>query len=306
MNAAIKPADFAFFSSLAAAGSLSAAARHLGLTPAAVSKRLMRMEASAGVTLVNRTTRRMTLTPEGEIYLEYARNILHEVDRLEERLMGSQQRPTGLLRVNASPGFGRQYIAPIISQFVKAYPSVSVRLQLSVHPPALVDNAYDVGIQFGEPPDARIIAKRVHRNQRLICAAPSYLEKHGEPQLPGELPNHRCISIQQGYEAYSIWRLQHKTAVDQQWETVHVGGNLTTNDGETAVQWALDGHGVMMRAEWDINAHLRAGRLVHILRDYITPQADVYAVFSPHQQLSTRTRAFVDFLEAALSKNSFT
>ena len=264
------------------------------------------MEARAGVSLVNRTTRRMTLTPEGETYLEYARSILTEVDRLEEVLMGAQQRPTGLLRVNASPGFGRQYITPIVSQFINAYPRVSVRLQLSVHPPSLVDNAYDVSIQFGEPPDARIIAKRVLRNQRLICAAPSYLKKYGEPKLPSELPNHACISIQQGYEAYSIWRLQHHGDTNDQWETIHVGGPLTTNDGDAAVQWALDGHGIIMRAEWDINEHLRSGRLVHILRDYLTPQADVYAVFSHRQQLSTRTRAFVKFLEAALNKSSFT
>ncbi|WP_310729737.1 LysR family transcriptional regulator, partial [Burkholderia multivorans] len=135
MTDTVQPADLAFFSTLAASGSLSAAARELGLTAAAVSKRLTQMERRAGVTLVNRTTRRMMLTPEGDVYLDYARRILDQMDELGELLGSAKQRPKGLLRVNATLGFGRSHVGPAISRFVARYPEVSVQLQLSVMPP---------------------------------------------------------------------------------------------------------------------------------------------------------------------------
>ncbi len=304
MKDPVQPADFPFFSSLAAAGSLSAAARELGLTPAAVSKRLLRMEQRAGVPLVNRTTRRMTLTPEGEVYLDHARRILDEVNTLGELLGGAQRQPTGLLRVNATPGFGRRHIAPAISRFVQQYPQVSVQLQLSVVPPALTEDLFDVCIRFGEPPDARVVARHLASNRRLLCAAPAYLARHGCPATPRELDRHQCIVIRQGEEAYGVWRLSSGRGAGHKWESVHINGKLTTNDGEVAVKWALDGHGILMRAEWDIQDYLADGRLVPILPQCGTPNADIHAVYAQRQQLSTRIRAFVDFLSKALERNA--
>nr|WP_246600669.1 LysR family transcriptional regulator [Candidimonas humi] len=289
-----------FFSILAASGSLSAAARELGLTPAAVSKRLAQMEKRAGVPLVNRTTRRMMLTPEGEVYIEHARRILDEIDALGELLGGAQKHPTGLLRVNATLGFGRSHIAPCISRFVALYPQVSVQLQLSVTPPPLTDDTFDVCIRFGAPPDARVVARRLAPNRRLLCASPSYLGRHGTPATPHDLAAHNCIGIRQGDEAYGIWRLSSGRGASRRTETIRINGNLTTNDGEIAVKWALDGHGILMRAEWDIQEHLADGRLVVVLPDYETPEADIYAVYAQRHQLSNRIRAFVDFLAAEL------
>jgi DNA-binding transcriptional LysR family regulator len=293
----VLPADLGFFSTLAACASLSAAARELGLTPAAVSKRLTQMEKRAGVPLVNRTTRRMMLTPEGEVYLAHARRILDEIDGLGEWLIGAKKRPQGLLRVNATPGFGRSHIAPLISRFVARYPQVSVQLQLSVAPPPLTDDSFDVSIRFGEPPDMRVIARRLALNRRLLCASPAYLAQRGTPVAPRDLAKHNCISIRQGDEAYGVWRL---TGASGKTEPVRVRGNLTTNDGEIAVKWALDGHGILMRAEWDIRDYLADGRLVVVLSDYETPGADVYAVYAQRHRQSTRIRAFVDFVADAL------
>ncbi|MDZ7589187.1 MAG: LysR substrate-binding domain-containing protein [Rubrivivax sp.] len=301
MSSGIHPADLGFFSALAGAGSLSAAARELGVTTPAVSKHLALMETRLGVPLVNRTTRRMSLTPEGELYLENARRILGEIDGMAQLLGVARATPTGLLRVNATLGFGRSHVAPLISRFIRKYPQVEVQLQLSVNPPALTEDAFDVCIRFGAAPDARVIARHIAPNRRLLCAAPAYLAKHGVPKVPHDLTRHNCIGIRQGEEAYGVWRLSTGRAKNASTIAVKTRGNLTTNDGEIAVNWALEGHGIVMRAEWDIERHLRNGRLVQVLPQYYTPDADIHAVYPQRHQRAARVRAFVDFV--ALSFN---
>ena len=304
MSSGIQPADLGFFSTLASAGSLSAAARELGVTTPAVSKHLALMESRVGVALVNRTTRRMSLTPEGELYLAHARRILGEIDGMEELLGVSKATPKGLLRVNATLGFGRSHVAPVISRFVRKYPQVEVQLQLSVNPPALTDDAFDICIRFGAPPDSRVIARRIAGNRRLLCAAPAYLAKHGMPKVPNDLTQHNCIGIRQGEEAYGVWRLSSGRGRNASVEAVKTRGNLATNDGEIAVNWALDGHGILMRAEWDIERYLRNGRLVQVLPQYHTPDADIHAVYPQRHQLAARVRAFVDFMALSFEQQA--
>jgi LysR family transcriptional regulator, transcriptional activator for dmlA len=301
-NTGVQPADLGFFSTLAASASLSAAARELGVTTSAVSKRLAQIESRAGIPLINRTSRRMSLTQEGELYLVHARRILAEIDDMAELLGVSKATPKGLLRVNATLGFGRSHVAPVISRFLRKHPHVEVQLQLSVNPPPLTDDTFDVCIRFGVPPDARVIARRIAPNRRLLCASPGYLKRHGEPRVPHDLMRHNCISIRQGEEAYGVWRLANGRAKHEKFETVKVRGNLTTNDGEIAVSWALDGHGILLRAEWDIERYLRSGRLVQVLQQCQTPDADIYAVYPPRCQLSARVRAFVEFFAQAFEK----
>jgi len=296
MNTAIQPADLGFFSTLASTGSLSAAARELGITTPAVSKRLALMESRVGVSLVNRTTRRMSLTPEGELYLEHARRILGDIKDMEQLLGVAKAVPTGLLRVNATLGFGRSHVAPVISRFVRKFPQVEVQLQLSVNPPALTDDSFDVCIRFGAPPDGRVIARHIAPNRRLLCASPAYLGKHGTPKVPSDLSKHNCIGIRQGEEAYGVWRLTSGKGRSAVTQAVKTRGTLTTNDGEIAVNWALDGHGILMRAEWDIDRYLKNGRLVRVLPQCLTPDADIYAVYPQRHQMAARVRAFVEFM----------
>jgi len=302
MSAQIHPEDLGFFSILSAAGSLSAAAREMGVTTPAVSKRLMQMESRLGLALVVRSTRRMSLTPEGEIFLERARRILGEIRDMEELLGGSQAAPKGLLRVNATLGFGRSHVAPLISRFARQHPQVEVQLQLSVNPPPLTDDAFDVCIRFGEPPESRVIARRLAPNRRLLCASPAYLQRHGTPKVPADLVRHNCIGIRQGEEAYGVWRLTPNRGKQAQTEAIKTRGSLTTNDGEIAVNWALDGHGIVQRAEWDVGRYLRSGRLVQVLPQYHTPDADICAVIPAGRQMSARIRAFVDFASQALQQ----
>lgn len=302
MSHAIQAADLGFFSVLARAGSLSAAARELGISTPAVSKHLAHMETRLGLSLVNRTTRRMSMTPEGDLYLEHARRILGEIDGMQELLGVSRATPNGLLRVNATLGFGRSHVAPLISRFVRKYPQVEVQLQLSVNPPPLTEDSFDVCIRFGAPPDTRVIARHIAPNRRLLCATPSYLAKHGMPKVPNDLMKHNCIGIRQGEEAYGLWRLSRGQGKSASVQAVKTRGNLTTNDGEIAVSWALDGHGILMRAEWDIARHMANGRLVQVLPQYFTPDADVYAVYPQRHQTAARVRAFVDFVALSLTQ----
>ena len=304
MTHAVQPADLSFFSTLARAGSLSAAARELGVTTPAVSKHLALMESRVGVPLVVRTTRRMSLTPEGELYLEHARRILGEIDDMEQLLGVSKAMPKGLLRVNATLGFGRSHVSPLISKFVRKHPQVEVQLQLSVNPPPLTEDSFDVCIRFGAPPDARVIARFIAPNRRLLCAAPAYLARHGMPKVPNDLTRHNCIGIRQGEEAYGVWRLASGRGKSATNEAVKIRGSLTTNDGEIAVNWALDGHGILMRAEWDIERYLKNGRLVQVLPQFHTPDADIYAVYPQRHQLAARVRAFVDFVALSLSRQA--
>jgi DNA-binding transcriptional LysR family regulator len=299
----IQPSDLGFFVALAHAGSLSAAAREQGISTAAVSRRLGQMEARLGMALINRTTRRMSLTPEGELYLDCARKVQGEIDDLEDRLWGAAVAPQGLLRVNATLGFGRSHIAPLISAFCRQYPQVDVQLQLSVNPPASADDSCDVCFRFGNPPDSRSIARFIARNRRLVVAAPAYLQKHGEPQTPQDLVRHNCIGIRQGDEAYGLWRFTRMQGKGRQTtestQSVKVRGNLTTNDGGTAVQWALEGHGILLRAEWDVQRYLQSGQLVQVLQGYSSPEADIYAVYAERHRTSVRVKALVDFVAAA-------
>lgn len=286
------PSEMAFFSTLMTCGSFSGAAVELGLTTPAVSKRLANLEARLGVRLLNRTSRRISLTPEGELYLERARLILVEIDDLERLLTQCTDAPKGLLRVNATLGFGRNHIAPLISKYAKHYPGVQVQLQLTVNPPPVTDDSFDLCVRFGEPPDSRLVARKLASNRRLICAAPQYLKSHGFPKVPNDLARHNCILIRQGDEAYGTWHL----ASGNKRETVKVRGSLSTNDGEIAVNWALAGHGILKRAEWDIEKYLQSGRLVQLLGDWNTSSADIYAVYPQALHLSARIRSFVDFL----------
>ncbi|RJG08390.1 LysR family transcriptional regulator [Massilia cavernae] len=289
--------EMAFFSLLVRAGSLSAAARELNVTTAGVSKRLSQMEARLGARLLHRTTRRIGLTAEGEIYLSNARRILADIEDMEQMITSAGSAPKGLLRVNATLGFGRSHVAPLISAFHKRYPDVDIQLQVTVNPPSVIEDACDVWIRFGEPPDTRVIARRLASNRRLICAAPSYLERHGTPRVPNDLAQHSCIGIRQGEEGYGIWHLSQ----GQRTETVKVRGALSTNDGEIAVNWALEGNGIIMRAEWNIAKYLESGRLRQVLANWDTPPADIYAVYPYQLQTAARVRTFVDFVAEAFA-----
>ncbi|HEY3598654.1 MAG TPA: LysR family transcriptional regulator [Paraburkholderia sp.] len=284
--------DLAFFVQLVKHGSLSALARELGVTPPAVTARLARMEARLGVRLLNRTTRRISVTQEGELYLSHGARLLIEFEELDRMVSSARAIPKGLLRVNATFGFGRRHIAPAVSAFARRYAEVEVQLTLTDRSINLAEQAYDVGIWFGQVPDSRLVARKIAPNRRFLCASPEYLEKAGVPVTPRDLHSHQCIVLRENDAAYGTWHMSR----GRKQETIKVRGALSSNDGETALVWALDGHGVLMRSEWDVQSHLRSGALRIVLPDWSLPSADVFAVYGERMNVSAKVVAFVDFL----------
>ena len=284
--------EMKLFVLLAKKGSLSAAARELDITPPAVTKRLAQMEQRLGVRLLNRTTRRLSLTSEGELYLEQAQRILDDIRAMEESVASHRNAPKGLLRINATLGFGRTTIAPLVSAFAREYPDVELQLQLTDRPIDLVEEAFDLGIRFGALPDTRLTARRILSNKRFLCASPAYLKRAGMPQAPDDLTRHSCIIHRQNDEAWSIWRLARGRRV----QSVKVRGALSSNDGDVALGWALDGHGILLRSEWDLAKYLASGRLQVVLPDFTPPPADLFVFYASRRQLPAKVRVFIDFL----------
>lgn len=290
--------DLAFFSVVVKQGNLAAAARELGVSPPAVTRRLAVLERRLGVRLLNRTTRRMTVTHEGELYLSEGRRILADIDELEQLVAVGSAEPRGLLRVNATFGYGREYIAPVVVEFVSQYPEVEVQLQLSDRPANLIEDGFDVCIRFGEVPDARITARRLRQNRRLLYASPTYLARFGTPKTPHELQTHRCIVIRENDAAYGTWHLSNSSMQ----EIVKVRGVVSTNDGQVALDWAIAGLGILLRSEWHAVQAESAGKLVRVLPDWEFPPADIFAIYPMKKHLSAKTRAFVDFLDSAINQ----
>jgi DNA-binding transcriptional LysR family regulator len=243
------------------------------------------------VRLLNRTTRKASLTEEGELYYRESARILSDIEQLEQTIASRRAVPRGLVRVNATFGFGHRYIAPAISDFVRKFPEVRVQLQLTDKPINLADEGYDVGIRLGKLEDASLIARPIARNRYRLAAAPAYLKRQGAPAHPSDLARHDCLVIQEN-DAYGVWKFTHKSGT----ETVRVAGTLASNNGEVVRNWALEGHGIMLRSEWDLAEHLRRGKLVELLPEWRGPDADVHAVFPQRLHLSAKVRVLVDFL----------
>ncbi|WP_420476971.1 LysR family transcriptional regulator [Noviherbaspirillum sp. ST9] len=285
-------ADLEFFVLIARHRSLSAAARALDLTPAAATKRLAQLETRLGVRLVNRTTRSLSLTSEGETFLAHATRILDEIGEMEEAVTSARNTPRGLVRVNATLGFGRTTIAPLVSAFAKKYPEVEVQVEVTDRPVDLVESGFDLAIRFGTLPDKRLNARRLMSNRRFLCASPAYLKRHGTPANLADLADHRCIIHRQNDDAYGIWRFMQR----EHSEAIKVHGALSSNDGDIVLGWALDGHGILIRSEWDLAKYVESGRLQVVLPELTLPSADLFVYYPGRRNQSVRTRTFIDFL----------
>ncbi|WP_350030181.1 LysR substrate-binding domain-containing protein [Caballeronia sp. GAWG1-1] len=284
--------DFEFFILLAKLKSMSGAARALDLTPPAATKRLGIMEKRLGAQLVNRTTRSISLTPEGETYLRYATQIVEKVREMEEAITGARTDPQGLLRINATLGFGRTTIAPLVSEFAKRFPQVEVQFEVTDRPVDLVEGAFDMAIRFGELPDSRLSARRIMSNRRFLCASPKYLERFGTPEKIEDLLQHRCIIHRQNDDAHGVWRFIDEDHT----EALKVRGALSSNDGDIVLRWALDGHGILIRSEWDLAKYVQSGRLEIVLPNAVLPSADLFVYYPRQRNQTARARAFIDFL----------
>ncbi|ASP23195.1 HTH-type transcriptional regulator DmlR (plasmid) [Antarctobacter heliothermus] len=288
--------DMKFFITVAQRSTLSEAALELGLTASAVSRRITRIEDRLGVRLLNRTTRRVGLTSEGEAYLKASMDIVDQIVTAEESISAARGAPQGLLRINATFQFGREHIAPALSTFATRYPGVQTQLVLTDAPANIVEEGFDLQIRFGEPTATSHVMALLLRNRRILVAAPSYLEKHPPLKRISDLAQHNCVVLRQEHSSYDVWRFGKDG-------DFRVTGRLSTNDGQVAVGWILNGHGIMQRSEWDIARHVKAGRLKVVLPRY-GMRADVFAVYPERLNLSAKVRVFIDILKEGLKERT--
>lgn len=288
-------ADLRFFQQLARAGNLTATARELGLSLSAVSKRLQQLESRLGVQLAYRTTRKLHLTAEGERYLQTGERILEELTELEQSL-NRDAVLSGRLRVNATFGFGRRHIAPLFSAFCAKHPQIEGWLELTNFPLNLSEHGFDVGIRVGEPPDSRLIARRLVANRRILCAAPAYIKTMPPLLQPTDLSAQQCLLIRENHTDFPLWRFSHVTQPEQV-ASVKITSHLSSNDGEVITGFALDGHGILLRSWWDVHPYLASGELVELLPGWQNIAADFYAVYDKQRYVPSRVRAWLDFLQ---------
>jgi len=284
--------DMGVFVAAIEAGGFSAAARRLGLTPSAVSKHVARLEERLGARLVNRTTRRISLTAEGEAYLRRAQRILADIDEAEQAVSQARGTPQGELRINTGIAFGQHQLVPMLPDFLDRYPQVRVKLSFNDRVVDLVEEGDDVGIRIAHLEDSRLVARRLAPNRRIICAAPSYIERHGRPETPADLARHSCL-VPNFSSTLSSWEFEGPEGP----ATLDIKGAVESNNTEALRQLALAGVGIVRFAEFMVGADVRAGRLVALLQDFDRGESPPISVVYPHRKhLSPKVRAFVDFL----------
>ena len=272
--------------------SFAETARELGVSKAVVSKRIALLEAAVEERLFHRTTRNVSLTAQGEIVQQWAQRILEDVDLMGEAISREKAAPSGLLRICSSTGFGRSRLAPALSALARQYPQLEIQLELFDRPVDLVDEGFQLDIRLGRVREGSVIKRRIARNRRLLCAAPAYLARCGMPQSLAELKAHHCIAIRERDQDFGRWELDGPDGL----VAIKVSGPLSANNGEIVRQWAIDGHGIILRSTWDICREIEAGVLMPVLPQHFQ-QADVWAVYPSRLSVSAKVKVCVEFLE---------
>lgn len=286
--------DIRLFVETANLGGLSAAGRKLGLSPAAASARLVKLEASLNARLFERTTRQLRLTEEGRMYLAHCQQAIQALDDARAALQAGRSVIRGKVRVSATSDFGRHVLKGWLDEFNVLYPEVTFALALSDSLSNLVQDDIDLVIRFGVPPDSSLVARRLAPNRRVLCASPAYLKLHGIPDHPGDLDRFDYIVLSSASGAANEWRFSRGSEVET--FTVPLERARETNDGALAREWAVDGHGIVMKSVWDIGADLRAGRLHILMPEWRSPDVPVHALYQRSRYMAPRVRALLDFL----------
>ena len=284
------PGDMRAFVRVVEQQSFSGAAARIGLTPSAVSRLVSRLENRLGVRLLHRTTRRLTLTSEGEVYFARARQILADIEEVEAEVRRSRGAPRGRLHVNTSNAFGVHQLVPALPEFVTRYPEIQVELSIADRVVDLVAEHADVMIRAGRIGDTSLSARKIAEFERTICAAPSYLARHGVPRTPAQLVNHICIIMS---IPPSRWPFRAKDGV----EHLDISPRVTTDSGEAALRLALDGVGIVRLADVIVAAPIRRGLLVPLLTDtHIGEPLPLSAIYEPGRHRLPKVSVFLDFL----------
>lgn len=278
-------------------GSFSATARSMNMSPSAVSKRISGLEDRLGVRLLNRSTRRITLTDEGRVFYDRARQIAADVAGAEEMVVSMGSRVRGTLRVTATVAMTKAHLLPLFPEFLKRHPDLHLVLELTDRPVDMVEEGVDVAIRFTEQiVDTSVVARKLLTNRRVICASPSYLDVHGMPRTPEDLLEHNCLRLWT-ITSWNDWEFDGPEGV----RTLRVGGNFEANSADAVYHATLAGLGVARLSTYLVGDDLRSGRLVQILPEYLHQKADILAVYPDRRNLAPKSRAFIDFLGERLS-----
>ncbi len=293
--------DPRFFIAIVRSGSLAGAARAMEVTPSAVTQRLQSLEAKLGVRLLDRGSRRLRLTDEGELFHAESEVITQRYDMLIDAMQSRRSIVRGHLRVLGTLGFGRKYLAPAIAAFHEQNPQLEVSLTLSDRWVVNDDAPYDVVVHIGELPDSSQVAFRIAANERFVLASPAYIKRQGGVDTPEALTKHACLVLRENDQDVSLWRFFNARRKEQ---TVRVHATLASNDGDVIKQWAMAGKGVMIRSAWDVATELRSGKLVRLLPQWKLPDANVVALVPQRRGMAARSRLFIEFLAAKFQPKS--
>lgn len=295
------PDEMAMFVRIVELSGFSAAGRDLGRTPSALSKAVSRLEARLGVRLLNRTTRALTLTAEGETYFARSQRILADIRDAEAEVVRSRERPRGLLRVNVGVAFGQHQLAQAAPLFLERYPEIRIELSVTDRMVDLVGEKADVALRTGTLPDSSLVARKICDLQRVICAAPAYLARHGMPQTPDDLSQHNCIAISASVKLnewpFHATRGAKGAKGTQGKRIIAVSGNVVANNAETVLQLALAGAGIVRLGDNIVGEHLRRGNLIPLLTEsHWAEPLPLHAVYPQGRHRSAKVGAFLDFV----------
>jgi DNA-binding transcriptional LysR family regulator len=289
--------DLRLFTRIVAAGSLSETARRIHSSLPAVSRRLAAMEERLGVRLIDRGSRRFTLTEEGAVLHERALTILRDLDAAEAEATAQAKHPRGRLRVGVPVEIGRRRIAPLVAEFTARYPGISIELVLGDSRVDILEEEIDIGIHVDPPQDSNLISRILLYGSRVIVASPEYLARHPAPARPIDLLDHDCARLVRGRRVFDNWMFKEDGRVRE----VQVQGTLLTNNSEVMHEWALAGRAVTIKALWDVDDDIRAGRLVQLLKPFQCDVLNLYATYATRTHLPPRMRLFIDFVVQELS-----
>jgi DNA-binding transcriptional LysR family regulator len=290
--------DLRLFTRIVAAGSLSETARRIHSSLPAVSRRLAALEARLGVRLVDRGPRSFTLTEEGSLLHERALTILRDLDAAEAEATAHAKHPRGRMRVGVPLEIGRRRIAPLVAEFTALHPGISIELVLSDSRMDILEDEIDIGIHVDQPQDGNLISRILLYSARVIVASPDYLARHGTPTQPNDLLNHDCARLVRGRRVFDRWIFKE----DGRAREVHVQGTLLTNNSEVTHEWALASRCIAIKALWDVEDDIRAGKLVHLLQPFQCDEMNLHATYASRTHLPPRMRLFLDFVAEALAQ----
>ncbi|SMF93859.1 DNA-binding transcriptional regulator, LysR family [Methylomagnum ishizawai] len=280
------------FTKVAKAGSFASAAKELGLSRAMATKHVMQLENGLGIRLLNRTTRNLSLTEVGMVYLERCLQILDEMEEMEIAVTRLQTEPRGTLKVNATPFFGAYHLAPAVAAYTEIYPDVNVEMILQASYVDLIEEGFDLAIHLDELRDSSLIARKLGSSQRVVCGSPAYFKKHGSPKTPDDLRKHNCL-VNSSLPPRDQWQF---SVPGGETTVIKVGGTMQSNVADALRMAALSALGLVLLPTYMVGQDIRKNRLQAVLTDYIPAPLEIHAVYPHRKHLSAKVRTFVDFL----------